>query len=43
MFISQMIELQVSMKRIQEFLMCDNINKSMVHTVDVSLCSSSVV
>ena len=30
MFIGQVIEFLVAMKRIQEFMLCDNINKTIV-------------
>ena len=33
-FIGQVIELLISMKRIQEFLLCQNINPSIIHTSD---------
>lgn len=35
LFISQIIELLISMKRIQDFLLCDNINPTIVQKLDV--------
>lgn len=37
MFIGLFIEFMVSMRRIQAFMMCDNVNKTIIQEIDVRL------